>query len=107
VWLVVALCQLSHRGLVAADVQFTGRAEAIYEGVTLIVAASFLTGMIFWMKRQGATFRSALEAGVRDATLTTSDDGRAWGLSSIAFLAVVREGLELALLLVATSLRGG
>lgn len=100
VWLGVAAALLVSfavaGGLVAADVQFTGRAEAVFEGITLIIAASFLTGMIFWMKRQGVTFRSALEADVQDAALTASYGGRAWGLAAIAFLAVVREGLEYA-----------
>ncbi len=88
-------------GLMAAGIGLAGRAEEIFEGVMLILAASFLTGMIFWMQRQGATWRAALAADVREAAGGTGG----WGLFAVAFLAVVREGIELALLLVATTLQ--
>jgi len=86
-------------GLTTAGIELTGRAEQIFEGVMFTLAAAFLTGMIFWMQRQGAQLRTTLEVSVR----TTA--GR-WGLFAVAFLAVAREGVELALLLVATSLAG-
>ncbi len=89
-------------GLVAAGIGLEGRAEPIFEGVMLILAASFLTGMIFWMQRQGAAWRATLAAGVQEAASRTGG----WGLFAVAFLAVVREGIELALLLVATTLQG-
>ncbi len=89
-------------GLVAAGIELEGRSEEIFEGVTLILAASFLTGMIFWMQRQGAAWRAALAANVRAAASGTGG----WGLFAVAFLAVAREGIELALLLVATTLQG-
>ena len=44
-------------GLVAAGIELEGRAEQLFEGVMLILAAGFLTGMIFWMQRQGANWR--------------------------------------------------
>jgi high-affinity iron transporter len=89
-------------GLVAAGIELEGRAEQIFEGAMLFLAASFLTGMIFWMQRQGATWRTALAADVREAAGGTSG----WGLFAVAFLAVAREGIELSLLLVATTLQG-
>jgi high-affinity iron transporter len=89
-------------GLVAAGIGLEGRSEEIFEGVTLILAAGFLTGMIFWMQRQGASWRAALAADVREAAGRTGG----WGLFAVAFLAVVREGIELALLLAATTLQG-
>jgi len=86
-------------GLLAAGIELEGRAEQIFEGVMLILAAGFLTGMIFWMQRQGANWRAVLAADVREAAGGTGG----WGLFAVAFLAVVREGIELALLLVATA----
>lgn len=58
-------------GLVAAGIELEGRTEQIFEGVMLLLAASFLTGMIFWMQRQGATLpsRQALGRYVRVNTL--------------------------------------
>jgi high-affinity iron transporter len=89
-------------GLVAAGIGLEGRAEQLFEGVMLILAATFLTGMIFWMQRQGAVWRAVLAADVREA----ADLKGGWALAAAAFLAVVREGLELALLLVATAFQG-
>jgi high-affinity iron transporter len=91
-------------GLVAVGVKLEGRTEQIFEGVTLLLAAAFLTGMIFWMQRQGAQIRGMLEADVGKAAGRATEIGGGWALWAVAFLAVVREGIELALLLVATSL---
>ena len=76
-----------------------GAAEQIFEGVAMLLAASVLTWMIFWMNRQARSIRDELEAGVNRAT--AAGGGRA--LFSLAFLAVVREGIELALFLTAAT----
>jgi high-affinity iron transporter len=98
----VVVSVIAATGLVAAGIELEGKAEQLFEGATLIAAASFLTGMIFWMRRQGRNFRAALEADALDATRSHGSEG--WALFAVAFFAVVREGLELALLLVATSI---
>lgn len=51
------------------------------------MAAGFLTGMIVWMRRQGASWRASLTAGAREAAIITGG----WGLFAIAFLAVARK----------------
>lgn len=77
--------------------ELQGTAEQIFEGVTLLLAAGILTWMIFWMQNKGAAVKTALEAGISQATV-----GRQrWALFLVAFIAVVREGIELALFLVA------
>jgi high-affinity iron transporter len=101
-------------GLARLGVEFEGRGEQLFEGVTLILAAGFLTTMIFWMQGQGSQLRKRLEAGVALATgvapATRGADAAAQAgygrlsLFSIAFLAVFREGVELALLLAAMAL---
>lgn len=88
-------------GIYAAGVKLEGRNEEIFEGVTLILAATFLTGMIFWMQREGRHLRSRLEGQVREAAGRASRTGVT--LFAVAFFAVVREGAELALLLAATA----
>src|SRR5687768_16623792 len=65
-----------------------GAAEQIFEGVAMLLAASVLTWMIFWMNRQARSIRGELEAGVNRAT--SASGSRA--LFGLAFLAVVREG---------------
>jgi high-affinity iron transporter len=76
-----------------------GPAEQIFEGIAMLLAAGVLTWMIFWMHRQSRYIKSDLEAGVRRAAF----QGGPQALFSLAFLAVLREGLELALFLTAAA----
>jgi high-affinity iron transporter len=73
-------------------------AEAIFEGVTMLLAAAILTWMIFWMNQRARNMKNELESGVQ----------RAWqagkgSLFGLAFLSVLREGVELALFLTAAT----
>ena len=54
--------------------------------------------MVFWMKRHAPELKRHLEAATADALAT----GSAWALVGMAFLAVLREGLETAVFLLAT-----
>jgi high-affinity iron transporter len=83
--------------LSALGAELEGKAEEIFEGVTMLLAAGILTLMIFWMQNKGAAVKTALETGIRQAT----DGQQRWGLFLVAFIAVMREGIELALFLVA------
>ena len=76
-----------------------GTAEEIFEGLTMLLAASVLTWMIFWMQRQSRSLKSEIENSVRQAT--QQNNRRA--LFALAFLAVLREGIELALFLTAAA----
>jgi high-affinity iron transporter len=84
----------------ALGVAFEGRGEQIFEGVTMLLAAGVLTWMIFWMQRQGRRIQAELELDVRRAVSA----GSAWGLFGLAFVAVVREGIETVLFLTAAAL---
>jgi high-affinity iron transporter len=79
--------------------------EQIFEGSTMLVAAGVVTWMLFWMRRQAAGVKGALQAAVDRAL----DAGGAWGLAVLAFTAVIREGVETSLFLVgqATSATAG
>ena len=103
-------------GLSAAGLKSEGRAEELFEGVVFILAAALLTGMIFWMQRQGSKMHENLEVSTRravqsgDSVQSADTKGASgtfpagtWGLFALAFFAVMREGIELALLLVATT----
>jgi high-affinity iron transporter len=85
--------------LTAFGLSLEGRAEEIFEGVAMLLAAGVLTWMIFWMNRQARSIKGELEMGVNQATST----GGTRALFSLAFLAVVREGIELALFLTAAT----
>jgi high-affinity iron transporter len=85
--------------LTALGLSFTGRVEVIFEGITMLLAAGVLTWMIFWMSYQARHIKSDLESGVHKAAF----EGDRRGLFALAFLAVVREGIELALFLTAAT----
>lgn len=78
--------------------ELEGPAEKIYEGATMLLAAGILTWMIFWMSQQARTLKTELEEGVSKAAASTGRRAIFW----LAFVAVVREGVELALFLTAS-----
>ena len=103
VWLGVGAAVLVSvaAGLVlkALGVAFEGRGEEIFEGIAMLLAAGVLTWMIFWMQRQGRQVQAELERDVRHAVSI----GSSWALFSLAFVAVVREGIETVLFLTAAA----
>ncbi len=106
VWLGVAAAFLASLalalGLRLFDASLEGHAEEIFEGVSMWLAAGVLTWMIFWMSRQSRSHRADLETQVRRGALSLNR----WPLFGIAFLAVFREGIELALFLLAAGMAG-
>jgi high-affinity iron transporter len=74
---------------------FEGTAEQIFEGVAMTIAAAVVTWMLFWMRRTAANIKGQLHAAV-DRSLT---EGSIFGLTLLAFTAVIREGIETALFL--------
>jgi high-affinity iron transporter len=72
-------------------------AEQIFEGTAMILAAAVVTWMLFWMRRTAANVKGELHASV-DRRLV---EGSIWGLALLAFTAVIREGIETALFLMA------
>lgn len=85
--------------LTAFGLSLEGIAEQLFEGVAMLLAAGILTWMIFWMSRQARHIKDDLESGVHKAAF----EGGKRGLFALAFLAVVREGIELALFLTAAT----
>lgn len=77
-------------------------AEEIFEGITMLIAAGILTWMIFWMGRQARFLKSELEDGVNKAAASTGKRAVFW----LAFVAVVREGVELAIFVTAAFFAG-
>ncbi len=84
-------------GLNYLGMEFTGQLEEVFEGLAMLLAAAILTWMIFWMMRHGSEIQRDLEAKTAHATLNRGGSA----LFILAFLAVFREGIELALFLMA------
>jgi len=80
--------------------EFEGKAEQIFEGFAMLSAAALLTWAIFWMRHQSANMEKDLEQDVRAAANSSSGGV----LFALVFLAVAREGLELAIFLLAARL---
>lgn len=76
-----------------------GFAEELTEGVIAFLAAGLLTWMVFWMGSRARGIRSQMHGQV-DAAIAT---GGATALAMIAFVAVVREGVESALFIISTT----
>jgi len=68
-----------------------GKVEMAVEGTIALVAAAVLTQMIFWMRKNSQQLSAELRAKVDKSAKTA--------LFTIAFVAVVREGLETVLFL--------
>ena len=70
--------------------RLSGRAEEIFEGIAMLIAVAVLTYMVIWMKRQAVNIKAHLEARVGSAVAT----GSALAMITLAFIVVVREGIE-------------
>ncbi len=79
--------------------EFTGQAEEIFEGLAMFLAAGVLTWMIFWMRKQAVDIKAHLHAQLQ-SVLTS---GSSLGLVVLAFVVVVREGIETVLFLFAAT----
>ena len=90
--LAVGLCVIGGVAFHAFVGEFEGKPEKFIEGTIAITAASVLTWMIFWMRKHSRSMGAELRAQVDAATTDRA-------LAAIAFVAVLREGLETVLFL--------
>ncbi len=97
VWLGVGLAVLLSvavtLGLGLQSQQLDFRSQELMGGILSLVAAAFVTWMVFWMARAARSMGGQLRGRVDAAA------DRWWSLTLIAFLAVGREGLETGVLL--------
>ena len=79
--------------------EFSGQTEEIFEGIAMFAAAGVLTWMIFWMRKQAINIKGHLHSQMR--SVITGDSSL--GLILLAFIAVVREGIETVFFLFAST----
>jgi high-affinity iron transporter len=79
--------------------EFSGQAEEVFEGAAMFLAVGVLTWMIFWMRKQAINIKVHLHAQIH-SVLTS---GSSLGLVMLAFVVVVREGIETVLFLFAAN----
>jgi len=107
-WIGVGLaCAVSLAAGAALDIiigELPQRGQELFEAVIGLIAAAMLTSMVFWMRKAARSIKGELQAGV-DAALAGAHQGLA--LVGLAFLAVVREGLESVFFLLAVFQQNG
>jgi iron uptake system component EfeO len=95
--LAVALCALVGVGLELASRTLPQREQEGLETVVGVLAVLAVTWMVLWMRRHARTLKGTLE---RDAAAALAA-GSSFALVGMAFFAVVREGFETAVFLIA------
>lgn len=97
IWLGVAVAVLLSVGITVGlgiqSRQLTFKSQELLGGTMSIIAAAFVTWMIFWMASAAKSIAGDLRGRIDKAS------GRWWSLMVVAFLAVGREGMETALIL--------
>jgi len=77
---------------------FEGRAEQIFEGISMLFAAFLLTFMILWMMKQ-----KHIVVELHKKVSTELKERHKFGLFSLVFISVLREGIETVIFLGAAS----
>ncbi|AYD03769.1 iron uptake transporter permease EfeU [Neorhizobium sp. NCHU2750] len=99
IFLAIALSLTVGAALQFVQAEFPQKMQELFEAIIGLVAVCVLTSMVFWMRKAARSIKSELQHSV-DAALSSSSGGL--GLAAMAFLAVVREGLESVFFLLAT-----
>jgi high-affinity iron transporter len=80
-------------------VEFEGKLETVFEGTTMFVSMALLTTVILWMNQNSKAYSEGLKQKVAQALNKT----RTFGMASLAFVSIFREGVETVLFLGSTS----
>ena len=78
--------------LTMTSVSLSDRGQELFAGVTSFIAVALVTWMVFWMKRTARNLRNELQGKVENAV-----SAGPLALAGVAFIAVIREGLETSL----------
>ncbi|GAA3202468.1 iron uptake transporter permease EfeU [Dactylosporangium siamense] len=102
VWAGVAAAVLLSVGfaalLEAGAATLTFEQQELFEACASFAAVIFVTWMIFWMRRMARRMAAELRGRLEEAIQVG-----AWAIAGMAFLAVVREGLETSILFYAAA----
>jgi len=85
--------------LAAVDPRYSPIVKPLLEGVFGLAAIAMLSWMLIWMTRQARQMKAEVEKAVT-ASLA-SDQAAGWGIFTLIFFAVLREGFETVLFLAA------
>jgi high-affinity iron transporter len=106
-WAGVALALVLCTGVAVAlqvlDRELPDQKQEALETIVALAAVGMVTFMIVWMRRHAGTLAAELRASAAAALARRS----AWALVAMAFLAVMREGMETAVFLLAAFQESG
>jgi high-affinity iron transporter len=74
---------------------FSGTAEQIFEGIAFIISGIFVLTLVLWMSKEGPKMKKHLEEKVK----VSIESGRVLSIAILTFIIIIREGIELVLLL--------
>ncbi|MFW9902231.1 MAG: FTR1 family protein [Candidatus Thorarchaeota archaeon] len=74
---------------------FSGILEHLFEGFTFIISGIFIITLILWISKEGPKMRVYLEEKVEESI----DTQKVFSISILTFIIIIREGIELVLLL--------
>jgi high-affinity iron transporter len=86
------------QGLGSASLQYGAAIEPLLEGVFSLLAIAMLSWMLVWMTRNARFLKQNIEGAIGSAL--QREMGAGWGIFSLIFFAVVREGFETVLFIV-------
>lgn len=78
---------------------FSGIIEELFEGFTFIISGIFIVTLVLWVSKEGPKMRAHLEEKVEQSIKTQ----KIFSISVLTFIIIIREGIELVLLLTGTA----
>jgi high-affinity iron transporter len=102
--LVGMLFSVIIQALGAINPEYTPAIEPLMEAVFSVIAIAMLSWMLIWMTRQARFLKAEVEGTVTAAL--KQDNGAGWGIFSLIFIAVLREGFETVLFIAANFQQG-
>ena len=84
--------------------QYTGVIEPGLEGVFSVLAIAMLSWMLIWMTQQARFMKATVEGAVTNVLTKNANAG--WGIFSLIFVAVLREGFETVLFIAGSFQQG-
>ncbi|BCG60392.1 FTR1 family iron permease [Paenibacillus sp. URB8-2] len=81
------------------SIQFEGTNAEIFEIIVASAAIAILSYMVIWMNKQSRSLKNSLESKIVSAL----QRNQMWGLVFLAFVTIIREGIETALFLSAVN----
>jgi high-affinity iron transporter len=97
----ILLAELT-RSLASANNPYASTLEMFLEGIFGLIAIGMLSWMLIWMTKQARFIRSQVEGAVNSAL----EKNAGWGVFSLVFIAIIREGFETVLFISAKLQQG-